>query len=150
MARRIPRNNREMERELNKRNPDLKSAKERTFEGKTNSIIYRKLKNAKVNPILSMPEVNKIAKSASKRSGVPIHIGYKGASALERKHLTDARGIAWLDEKTGRVWVRLHPMVQYQTKKHLNTLIEHELDHVKVYKSWKTSKGKKIPKYTGE
>jgi hypothetical protein len=144
MARKIPQDYKGQIRGLAKTNPNLRVRSNVLFKGKSNAL-YDKLKRYGVNPIVPLSELKSIAKSVSKKSKVDVRV-----STAKEEHGRNAfgyaRGQAYLDDKNGKVWVRLHPVLQYETKKVINATIDHELDHIKVFNKQKTYKGKIIPR----
>jgi hypothetical protein len=144
VARRIPQDYRGQERGLQKANRNERLRSNVIFKGKSNAL-YNKLKKYGVKPIVPLSELNRMAKLASEKSKVDIRVS-TAKEERGRNAFGAARGQAYLDTKNGKVWVRLHPVLQYETKKVINATIGHELDHIKVFNKQKTYKGKMIPR----
>ncbi len=74
-------------------------------------------------------KIRDIARRYSKRHKVPIRISeeafkdYPGADAI---YLWDGR----------KSTVYLHPLLKYYTESYIKSVIEHEIDHMKVEKKW--------------
>ncbi len=96
----------------------------------------RYLKSKGLKPVTPLKIIRKMARIESKKSGVPIHITKNIGKGEEARTL----GLAVFKTKTGEVSVRIHPTLQYRTKKQIRSVIRHELDHTKIYKRWKKYK----------
>ncbi len=115
---------------------DVREALGQTRGMKSSSEQLRYLKSRGLKPVTSLTVIRKMAKKSSQRHKVPIKISKyigKGEDAM-------AEGLATFRTKTGKASIVLHPSLQYRTKKHAKSVLEHELDHIKVYRKWKKYK----------
>jgi len=100
----------------------------------TSSDTLRYMQKHKIKPVTPMSEVRKIVRTKSKLTKAPIKI---------TKYLGKLKGGIGGSEGTAGVYdsgkkiIRIHPVVQYSTKKHIESLIDHEISHVKVFDKWK-------------
>lgn len=93
----------------------------------------RHFKKRGLKPVTPLKKLREMAKSASVRSGVPIRISkYMPKGSPPKSH-----AVSVLKTRTGDVSIVMHPGLQYRTKKHIKSVIGHELDHARVYKRWK-------------
>lgn len=123
MARRV----RTSWRKMKKTRPWLYHIKAES-RGMTATRTLNRLKKKKVKPMLSLGQLRLMASRASKRSNVPVKVT---RDMTEGHRLAD--GIAIMDS-SGKIHVRIHPVLQYNDKRYARDVIEHELDHAKVDK----------------
>jgi len=112
---------------------DVHDALARTH-GMTSSETLRYLKSKKVKPVISLQNVQNIARAKGKLTNSPIVIT-KYLGKMKKGKLVDVEGTATV-YNSGKKLIRIHPVVQYRTKKHVESLIDHEISHVKVYNKW--------------
>jgi uncharacterized protein YjaZ len=89
---------------------------------------YRYLKKNKLKAVIPNREFRQVINKNSKQFNIPIYVSNK---MFKGKHKY-AEGLACDDKQ-----IILHPITRYQTKRHLNDLIEHENDHINVFKKIK-------------
>ena len=98
----------------------------------TSTGAYNKMTRQGLKPVTPIKTIRRMAKSASKRSGIPIKVT---TDTFTRKHNNTEGTCARLyDTKTKkrRVEIHLHPILEYSHKTHVADVINHELDHAKV------------------
>ena len=93
---------------------------------------FKYLKKRGIKPVTPLGVIRKMAKA---NSNVRTKI-----TVTEKKYIGAGRGEAEFDPNTGKTAIRLHPALQFTTRKHIQSLIDHEKDHVKVYEDWKKYK----------
>ncbi len=94
------------------------------------------LKNKGLKPVTPLSTIRKMAKSASKKSGFPISVTKNFGSKEDAR----TEGVAIFKTKAKKINILIHPLLQYRTKKHIRSIIGHELDHARVYRRWKKYK----------
>jgi hypothetical protein len=122
MARRV----RTQYRKIKKKNPQLYEALDAGSDMTTNRQ-YNYLKKHKIKPLVSRDELSDMVSSAKKKNKVKMRITKD--MTIGHRH---ADGVAIKDGKN--LEVRIHPYVQYQGKRYAKDVINHELDHIKVFK----------------
>jgi uncharacterized protein YjaZ len=89
---------------------------------------YRYVRKLKVPIVTSMGDIRKINKLKSRKAKVPIILSTKEFRGQHK----NADGLAFDDKK-----IVIHPINQYSTKKHISHLIDHEIDHIEVFRKFK-------------
>ncbi len=97
----------------------------------------RRFKRNSKKPVTSLSEIHKMTKMASKKSGIPISITTDMGYGEKNNEITGLDGIAGRRISDKKLVVRIHPIMQYKTKRTIRDTIGHELDHIKVMKKQK-------------
>lgn len=113
-------------RKIKKNNPLLHKALSANANMTTNRQ-YNYLKRNDIKPLITKKQLAEIIKVAKRKSKLKIKI----SKDMTRGHRY-ADGVAIKDGNA--IQVRIHPYVQYQGKRYAKDVVNHELDHVKVFK----------------
>ncbi len=100
--------------------------------GMTSTGAYNRLTRKHLKAVTPVKTIRRMAKAASKKSGVPIIV----TKDMAGKNYADGVAPRWVNTRTGkmRVEVRLHPILKYSHRTHVADVINHELDHAEVSK----------------
>lgn len=114
-----------------------------------NNAALKKLKERRVTIVTPISKIHKLAKAESKINDVPIVVSTKEFTNAAHAHndpdFMQADGLA-TEFENGNCKITLHPIVQYYHEDTIRDIINHELDHVKVYRK---RKGVQRPQYYG-
>lgn len=99
-------------------------------EGMSTNKAYEYLENKKVTIVTPYNQVRKIIDKKSNAHKVPIIMS---TSFPEKYKHKNADGVA-VEELNGNCKIYIHPIIKYRYNKYIDDLIEHENDHVRVFK----------------
>jgi len=94
----------------------------------TSTVAYNKLNKDRVPIVTPLKSIRKLAKSKGKQNRVSIVV------SKDMKMHKKADGVCLL---RGQGKVNIHPITKYYDKRYINDLMEHEVDHIKVYRKKK-------------